>query len=105
MRTQRHPIADKVLDRSLEDLRALLDRVSASPLWDGVLVVVQLKDATATDVITRLGRKWRGWILVSLRGASSSGRIQDATSSDDTKFLRLTANGYGATITAGLWIF
>jgi hypothetical protein len=90
--------------------RELLNRIrllEAVDILRGRLIEdVELANATDVDVQHLLGREFKGWAVVDLTGASTSGVIQRSTADyDHATTLRLTATGYGATITVSLWVF
>ncbi len=97
-------------DRARRELTDAVQELQRSPLA-GVRVIsnVSLADATATPVPHGLG-KVPTFVWVSPpRGPSTSGRIEEIRStsgtSDRKKFVTLTANGYGATITVDVAVF
>lgn len=67
---------------------------------------IELADATATPVAHGLGRVPVFVGISAVRGPSTSGRIEEVRSTsgvrDRSKFVTLTANGYGATVTVDL---
>jgi hypothetical protein len=66
-----------------------------------VLANITLQDGIATPVPHKLGRA-AAWVAPSaVRGASTSGRVEEVRDGtyDRTKFVTLKATGYGATIT------
>jgi hypothetical protein len=72
-----------------------------------VVAGVELADGVVTPIAHKLGRApaWMGISLV--RGAASTGRIDDTSregGNDRSKFAVLTATGWGATITVDLLV-
>lgn len=106
MRTIRYKIEDKNTDRAIEDIRDLLDAVSESPIANGIHIAdVELVDGVAKDVFHGLGRRYQNFLYGSVEGATSSGRIQRVAGADDFRFVRIQADGWGATITVRLWVY
>lgn len=97
------------LDNNTRELLGRLTTLEAIDILRGRLITgVELANATDVDVQHLLGREWRGWIVCDIYGAASTGRIMGTaptTDYDRSQFLRLQANGYGATITVALWVF
>jgi hypothetical protein len=106
MRTVRRQIVDREIDKSIEDLRDLLDAVSESPILSGVHIEnVVLVDGVPKDIYHGLGRKYRNFLYGSVEGATTSGLIQRVATGDDSKYVRLQADDWGATITVRLWVY
>jgi hypothetical protein len=97
--------ADPELDRVLRELREEVDRLAALPAAGAVVVAdVELADGKETPVPHGLGRPAR-WAREScVRGASSTGRVEEVRSDayDRAQFVVLKATGWGATITCDL---
>jgi hypothetical protein len=75
-------------------------RMTGARLLEGV----ELEDGVPTLVAHGLGRRVAVFPS-AIRGASSSGRIDEIRDGVDfKKFVKLEANGYGATITVDLWV-
>ena len=105
-RPQRIPTGDVQIDRAVDAVRLPLAELVGVPVLGGVLLTdIDLPDGVTVRVNHGLGRKWRGWIIASMRGASTSGRIQDADADDNARQLWLKADGYGATVTVSAWVF
>ena len=99
-------IADVTADRSVSAVRNVVKDVVGIPLLNGRLIAdVNLADNATVRIPHRLGRKWQGWILTSFRGASTTGRLEDVSALDAETHLTLKATGWGATVTASLWVF
>lgn len=71
-----------------------------------ILASIELEDGAETPIAHRLGRVPRFVTASLVRGAVTTGRIDDirTTSYDRSRFLVLQANGYGATITVDLMV-
>jgi hypothetical protein len=79
---------------AIKEIQALLPKVIPS---------VTLEDGVETHVSHGLGRAPRAVWETIVRGAITAGRIvEDRSNVDRTKSVKLTANGYGATITVDL---
>lgn len=70
-----------------------------------VIKDVTLADATLKQIAHGLGRPVT-FMVSPPRGAASTGRIVEtrSTSYDRSKYVALTATGWGATITVDLWL-
>lgn len=99
------PVAMKLDDEKAEAVRADLVRkiveLQGQPFVIGAIISdVRLVDGVATQVAHRLQRKPK-WAAPSfVRGAVSTGRIDQGAFDD--KFITLTATGFGATVTIDL---
>lgn len=69
-----------------------------------VLSGVELADGIETKIAHRLGRRPVLTFPSFVRGAITTGRIDEGDSADPTKYLVLTANGWGATITIDIGV-
>lgn len=92
------PTADRANRNHEERLRSLEQAPSA--LLD-VIPSVALKDGVATPIAHKLGRPAR-WVREScVRGAATTGRVEEVRSGqyDRREYVVLKATGFGATIT------
>jgi hypothetical protein len=101
-------LADQDAERANRNHRERIDELQALPLVGARVVPgVELADGITTQVAHKLGRA-PAWIGVSaVRGASTTGRIDDTSrtgGNDRAKFAVLTATGWGATITVDLLV-
>lgn len=98
---------NKALDLNTIDLDDRLKLLEALALLGyRIITGVALANATDVDIRHRLGRAWKGWLVIDTTGATAAGRIDGTTATyDRTTFLRLRATGYGATITVALLVF
>lgn len=102
---------DRDLDGMLRQASDELRHLNDIPILNGVLIQdVDLANATDVLIRHRLNRRWRGWWVTNLEGATASGFIRHvpsvtASPYDLNHFLRLRATNYGATITVALWVF
>jgi hypothetical protein len=99
---------DEKAERANRNHRERIDELQSLPATGlRVLAGVELADGVATPIAHKLGRA-PAWLGVSLvRGAVSTGRIDDTSregGNDRAKFAVLTANGWGATITVDLLV-
>ncbi len=100
------PEFEKDLERRLKDIEDLLDSVTESFVLGSVLVQgLELDDGVARLIPHGLGREWIGWKISNLEGAVTPGVIQHVPGEDTTKFLRIQADGYGATVTVSVEVF
>jgi hypothetical protein len=93
----------EVVRRLHDEALASLQSLPAAGLV--VLPDVVLRDGIPTPIAHRLGRvpKWVGVSVV--RGAVLSGHVDETREGiDRSKFVHLTANGYGSTVTVDLVI-
>ena len=102
--------ADAVADRARRELTEAVRELQRSPLAAGqVISNVSLADGIATTVPHHLGRLPTFVSCSVPRGPSTSGRIEEIRSTsgtnDRTKYVTLTANGYGATVTVDVVVF
>lgn len=106
------PIADSsdtVADRARRELTEAVRELQQSPIAGAIVLSnISLADATATTVPHGLGRVPVFVGISAVRGPSTSGRIEEVRSTsgvnDRKKFVTLTANGYGATVTVDVLI-
>lgn len=58
------------------------------------------------DILHKLGRVPKGWIIVDNVGPAATGRFERRDDAVDRKLiLRLRATGWGATIIVSVWVF
>lgn len=96
-------------DRTATDTQRAIDELQRAPLAGAIVIRdVSLADATATPVPHGLGREPVFVGISAVRGPSTSGRIEEVRSTstvrDRKKYVTLTANGYGATVTVDLLV-
>lgn len=95
------------IDRALRDVSEELEPLTTVPIVSGVLLKsVTIADGATVDVPHGLRRNFRGWFVADITGAySTTGRIVRQAHEDEERFLRLKADGWGATVTVALWVF
>lgn len=69
------------------------------PILDGNLIEDVVLGSTETKVNHKLGRRYRGWVIVD---KSANQSVWAATSAISERYLSLTASG---TVTVSLWVF
>ena len=94
------------LDANTQALHDLIRALQAVPIGRGKQLD-DLEFAAAVDVDVRhtLGRRVTGYLVVGITGAVTGGALTRSESDNESTFLRLNAVGYGATITASLWVY
>jgi hypothetical protein len=93
-------LADAVLERVRRNLVDAVAELQKRP-EPRVLANITLQDGIATPVPHGLSRA-AAWVREScVRGASSTGRVEEVRDGtyDRTKYVTLKATGYGATVT------
>lgn len=107
----RRHLANPGDQQAVDPIRQAMNEVAQVPLLQGRLVEnVKLSDGAVVKIKHGLGRKLRGWVLTDLYDATSTGRIVRVRTSggrnaSDESDIWLRADGWGATITVGLWVF
>lgn len=100
-------VDDPALRQVLDDHRRVIE-ATAKSIGAGIRIVadVELPDGVSISVSHGLGRRPL-WVKEScVRGASTSGRVEEvsAVSNDSTKSIVLKATGWGATITVDVLV-
>lgn len=94
--------------KAVEPVRQAVNELADHPLLDGVLVEgVKLPDDQVVRVRHGLGRRWRGYLVLSLAFAtepSTAGWIQVAPGGDRARELWLKAKGWSQTAEVNLWV-
>ncbi len=94
------------LERRFKGAEDQLGLVTAVPILESVILAdEELVDNVTRNLLHGLGRPWRGWVVTNLEGATTTGRVVHITGEDKSRYLRLRANGWGATITVSLLVF
>lgn len=112
VRRLRPPITTRLADEAAERARRnheerlvelqQLPCVGLTPLGE-----ISLVDGVATPIAHGLGRKPLMVFVSPVRGASSSGRVEEVRGAphDRTRVVVLKATGFGATVTADVGVF
>jgi hypothetical protein len=90
----------------LEHERKIVELQEQPGVAIAVIKDVELPDGTPLSIPHKQGRLVTHMVS-SVRGATSTGRIvesRDASAPDRTKYITLTATGWGAAITVDLWV-
>jgi hypothetical protein len=108
---QRKRTGQPLVDEAILSVEDRVFSLEKTPLLDGRLIEdVELEMGVATMVRHGLGRVWRGYVITKMAGASTAGVLQhnDPTTAqfyDRKQIIKLTAAGWGATITVDLYVF
>lgn len=92
---------DKTVEVVQRDVREVLRQLSATEVIKGNLVTVQLSTST-TKVAHRLGRRWKGWIVVDTDSAATIHR-DTSQNVDSGTYIPLVASAGTPNVT--LWVF
>jgi hypothetical protein len=98
-------LADELLERVRRNFADAISEIQRLRITGArVLEGIELDDGVETLVSHTLGR--RAVVFVSpVRGAASAGRIDELRDGvDASKFIKLMASGYGATVTVDLLV-
>lgn len=93
-------LPDPVLERVRASHHEAIRELQSAPLAGGLVISgVELADGVPTPIPHRLGRAAR-WVSTScVRGAATSGHIEEVrTGADRDRYVTLKAVGWGATI-------
>lgn len=102
-------LSDEKVDRVRRNQDERITELQRIPVLGGHLIRnISLEDAVNTHVFHGLGRR-ASVFLSPVRGdPSSTGRIEDATEvveADRSKYVVLTASGWGTTVVVDAWVF
>ena len=100
----RRSTGDRDVDLALEEHKKGIDDVQRDPILKRRTIKVTLPDAALVQVRHGLGRTFENFVLSPPTGATTSGRIVETAGAAATE-VKLTATGYGATITVRLTIW
>lgn len=90
---------EKDLDRIQANIALFASNFANIPLLDGRLIEDVALSGTASQIAHKLGRDYRGWIIVKKNAQQD---IWASSTSLSGRFLTLSASG---TVTASLWVF
>ena len=99
-------LGDEDAERVRRNHQRAISEMQERPAVSGLVIEdVVLASGTVTSIEHKLGRKARVFVS-AIRGASTSGRIDETRSNayDRSRYVVLTAQGWGATITVDLWV-
>jgi len=88
------------LDEVQKSMEEVLGPITSSSIIDGVLLSVDLVSGTAKEIPHRLGRAYKGLMVVKKTGFSGS--ITENTPSDSSIYINLTAS---ANASISVWVF
>lgn len=91
-----------LVDLALRALHEALSAVVDAVRREVLVTDVELESGVATQIPHGLGYGYSHVAVSPVRGAVTSGRIEEGTSPDRGKFVVLTATGFGATVTVDL---
>lgn len=98
-------VDDVATERAIDEVRRSTVELVRDPFLSGRDLVVSLPSGVTVNVKHGLERAFNGYSLGAPIGASASGRIVESTSPDATKYVQLTATGYGADITVRMRVW
>jgi hypothetical protein len=93
------PVADEQIERAIDEVRRSVVELTSDPFLSGVDVDVTLPDGLLVEVRHGLGRRFVGYSLSAPMGAATAGLIAESAPARDRAAVRLTATGFGATVT------
>jgi hypothetical protein len=99
MRPFKEIAAKGLLDRVQVNVRLFADQLINIPLLDGVLLEDVALSTSETQVKHKLGRAYRGWIIVDKNAQQD---VWVSSTALNKTFLSLTAAG---TVTVSIWVF
>jgi hypothetical protein len=82
-----------------DNVRTFLEQITSKPLLDGQLLTAISLSVGDNSIPHKLGRSYRGWIVVDTTAASS---IYSKTSTSPAQTLTLNAS---VATTVALWVF
>src|SRR5688500_3111196 len=88
------------LNRVQDRVEGSVRRLEGSMLLDGILLEDVELTASFQDFSHKLGRKYRGYIVVKASDDINLPNVE--ASADDTRFIRIASN---ATSTVSIWVF
>ena len=91
-------VEDEAVERAIDEVRRSTVELCRDPFLSGVDLMVTLANGVTTDVKHGLQRRFAGYTSGAPIGAVAAGYLVESTSPDPTRYVRLTANGFGATI-------
>jgi hypothetical protein len=91
-------VEDEATERAIDEVRRSVVELCRDPYLSGVDLLVTLPNGVATNVKHGLERRFSGYSHGAPIGAIAAGYVVESTSTDPARYVRLTANGYGATI-------
>ncbi len=100
MPIQRHQFDSYASQRLGDDTRNLARRIDDNPIFNGAMLQDQVGTTSGTDVAHKLGRAWRGFLVINKTGAAI---IYSQPSVDEEKFIKLHSSS--GTQTISLWVF
>ena len=101
----RIPVTDPEVERAIDEVRRAVIELARDPFISGRDIEVTLPNAELVTVRHGLGRRFANYTLSAPMGATTSGRIVESAPDADRLAVKLTATGYGATITIRLRIW
>ena len=100
MPIQRHQFDSYASQKFGDDTRNLARRIDGNPIFNGAMLQDQVVTTSGTDVAHKLGRAWRGFLVINKTGAAI---IYSQPSVDEEKFIKLHSSS--GTQTISLWVF
>lgn len=100
MPIQRHQFDSFASQRLNDDARGLALRLDQNPMFNGAVLEDQVITTSGTEVAHKLGRAWRGFVVIKKTGAAI---IYNQPSVDEAKFMNLVSSS--GTQTVSLWVF
>ena len=99
-------LGDPIADQVRRSHAAAIAELQASPFAEpGYIPDVQLANGVPTAIAHGLGRTPKLVLVSPVRGAASSGRIEEIRDANDrTQVVVLKATGYGATVTVDVGV-
>ena len=88
------------VQRSVEDA---VNPIASSEIIDGRLLDVTLSVGVAKEIPHKLGRAYRGWLVVKRTGFT--GTVSELEPSDSTVYIKLKGSGYIGDGSISVWVF
>ncbi len=101
----RIPVKDPDTEKAIDELRRSAVELARDVYLNGRDIDVTLASGVLTTVKHGLGRPFTNYTLSAPIGAVATGRIVETAPDSDRLAVKLTATGYGATVTVRMRVW